>query len=84
MTNKDKLTQKLLSCPADFTWAELRKLLLALGYRESNMGKTSGSRVRFVSDRYSPIALHKPHPKPVLKQYALKQLIEQLEKEGLL
>ena len=84
MTKKDKLKERLLSCPSDFTWSELKKLLLALGYRESHVGKTSGSRVRFVSDKYSPVLLHKPHPKPVMKMYMLKQVIEQFKKEGLL
>ena len=73
MTKKDKLKERLLSCPADFTWAELKKLLLSLGYQESNVGKTSGSRVRFVAEKYSPILLHKPHPQPVVKKYMLKQ-----------
>jgi hypothetical protein len=84
MTKKDKLKERLLSFPSDFTWDELRKLLLSFGYRESNAGKTSGSRVRFISDKYSPILLHKPHPKPVIKMYMLKQIIDQLKKEGLL
>ena len=84
MTKKDKLKERLLRCPSDFTWDELKQLLFSLGYRESNVGKTSGSRVRFVSDEYSPILLHKPHPKPVIKMYMLKQVIEQLKKEGLL
>jgi hypothetical protein len=64
--------------------AELKKLLLSFGYRESNVGKTSGSRVRFISDEHLPILLHKPHPKPVMKIYMLKQVIEQLKKEELL
>ena len=84
MTKIEKLQERLLHCPADFTWAELKKLLLSFGYRESNVGKTSGSRVRFISEEYSPILLHKPHPRPVMKIYMLKQVIEQLKKEGLL
>lgn len=83
MTKKEKLKDRLLSYPSDFTWDELKKLLLSFGYRESNAGKTSGSRVRFISDVYSPILLHKPHPKPIIKMYMLKQIIEQLKKEGL-
>jgi len=55
-----------------------------MGYRESHVGKTSGSRVRFISDEYPPILLHKPHPKPVEKKYMLTQVIELLKKEGLL
>lgn len=84
MTKKDKLIARLLSCPSDFSWEDLRKLLLSLGFKESNAGKTSGSRIRFISEKYSPILLHKPHPKLIMKKYALKQVIEQLQKEGLL
>jgi len=84
MTKIQKLQERLLNCPSDFTWAELKKLLLSLGYQESNVGKTSGSRVRFISEEHSPILLHKPHPRPVMKIYMLKQVIEQLKKEGLL
>ncbi|MCP0914980.1 MULTISPECIES: type II toxin-antitoxin system HicA family toxin [Legionella] len=84
MTKKDKLRERILSSPSDFTWAELTSLLNSLGYKESNAGKTSGSRVRFISDKYSPITLHKPHPKPILKKYMVKQVIQQLQKEGLL
>jgi hypothetical protein len=84
MTKIENLQERLLSCPSDFTWAELKKLLLSFGFRESNVGKTSGSRVRFISEEYSPILLHKPHPRPVMKIYMLKQVIEQLKKEGLL
>lgn len=84
MTKKEKLKERILNCPSDFTWAELTSLLISLGYRESNAGKTSGSRVRFISDKYSPLLLHKPHPKPILKKYMVKQVIEQLRKEGLL
>lgn len=58
MTKKEKLKDRLLSYPSDFTWDELKKLLLSFGYKESNAGKTSGSRVRFISDIYSPILLH--------------------------
>jgi len=36
------------------------------------------------SEEYSPILLHKPHPRPVMKIYMLKQVVEQLKKEGLL
>lgn len=84
MTKKEKLKERLITLPTDFTWEELKSLLLSFGYKESNVGKTSGSRMRFISEIYSPILLHKPHPKPVIKMYMLKQIIEQLKKEGLL
>ena len=38
----------------------------------------------FVSEEYAPILLHKPHPRKELLEYQVKQLIEVLEKEGLI
>lgn len=84
MTKIDKLKERLLSCPKDFTWDELKRILNSFGYVERNMGKTSGSRVRFIKKPNSVISLHKPHPKPIMKSYQVKQVIQQLQKEGLL
>ena len=53
-------------------------------YKRSNKGRTSGSRVMFVSDTYAPILLHKPHPRKELLEYQVKQLIEVLDEEGLI
>ena len=48
-------------------------------------GKTSGSRVVFSNDSYkTKILLHRPHPRKELLEYQIKQLLEQLEQEGLL
>jgi hypothetical protein len=55
-----------------------------MGFEEYNAGKTSGSRVRFIHTIYSDIMLHKPHPNPELKGYQIKQILDQLKKEGLL
>ena len=52
MSKAEKLIIRLLSKPTDFSWDELRKLLCALGYTQINMGKSSGSRVRFVHRDY--------------------------------
>lgn len=84
MTKIDKLRKRFLSKPKDFTWDELRILLNGFGYKEFNSGKTSGSRVRFIHEEHRDIMLHKPHPNPELKAYIMKQLVEQLKKEGLL
>ena len=82
MTKYDKLKVRFSTKPSDFTWSELSKLLISMGYREFTSGKTSGSRVRFVHDSFEPILLHKPHPKPVLKQYQIKQLLIVLKNRG--
>lgn len=84
MGQKEKLIAKLKSRPKDFTFDEAETLLGYFTYTRSNKGRTSGSRVIFVSDEYAPILLHKPHPRKELLDYQVKQLIEVLEQEGLL
>ena len=85
MSKKDKLIAKLKSSPKDFTFEEAETLLSFLTYRKTNKGKTSGSRVMFISDEHnSKIILHKPHPRKELLDYQIKQLIDQLEQEGLI
>jgi len=84
MGQKEKLIKKLTSRPKDFTFDEAETLLGYFNYCRSNKGRTSGSRVIFVSDEYAPILLHKPHPRKELLDYQVKQLIEVLEQEGLI
>ena len=85
MGQKEKLILKLKSNPKTFTFDDAETLLGYFTYTRSNKGKTSGSRVMFVSNEYkSKILLHKPHPRKELLEYQVKQLIEQLEQEGLL
>lgn len=81
---KEKLLLRLKSKPKDFTFDEAETLLRCLDYRVSNKGRTSGSRVMFVSEAHPPILLHKPHPRKELLSYQVKQLIEALEQEGLM
>ena len=84
MGQKEKLIQRLKSRPKDFTFDEAETLLRYLDYLRSNKGKTSGSRVMFVSEDHPDILLHKPHPQKELKGYQVKQLLEILEQEGLI
>lgn len=84
MGQKEKLIQRLKTKPKDFTFDEAEKLLGYLSYVRSNKGKTSGSRVMFISEEHEAILLHKPHPQKELKAYQIKQLIEVLEQEGLI
>lgn len=84
MGQKEKLIKKLKSRPKDFTFDEAETLLKFFAYSRSDKGRTSGSRVMFVSDEYAPILLHKPHPRKELLDYQIKQLIEILEQEGLI
>ena len=85
MGQKDKLIAKLKSNPKTFTFDDAETLLKFFTYYRSNKGKTSGSRVMFVSDEHrTKILLHKPHPRKELLEYQVKQLIELLEQEGLI
>lgn len=84
MSSKDKLIARFQTIPSDFTYSELERLLISLGYEPSNKGKTSGSRVVFKSKDGSPIMLHKPHPGNIVKQYALKQVLEELQSKNLI
>ena len=84
MGQKEKLIRRLKAKPKDFTFDEAETLLQYLSYVRSNKGKTSGSRVMFISEEHETILLHKPHPQKELKAYQIKQLIEILEQEGLI
>ena len=84
MSRKEKLISKFKQRPKDFTWDELTSLLNCLGYREVKVGKTGGSRKRFVHCSAANIILHKPHPKNVLKRYTVDQVLDVLKQEGML
>lgn len=84
MGTKEKLIARFSTLPNDFTWEEMRRLLVALGYVQYNKGKTSGSRVIFKSDDSKPIMLHKPHPGNIIKGYVMKQVYDYLKNEGLI
>jgi predicted RNA binding protein YcfA (HicA-like mRNA interferase family) len=80
MSKTDKLIIRLLSRPKDFTYGELKTLLLSFGYSEI---QGEGSRVCFVREDHK-IKLHKPHPGNILKRYQLDLVIEELKIKGLI
>lgn len=84
MGTKDKLINRFKSLPNDFTWDEMSRLLVLLGYSPGNKGKTSGSRVIFRGEGKRPIMLHRPHPGNIIKGYAMKQVYEYLKNENLI
>lgn len=84
MGKKEKLLKKLLSNPKDYRWDELTALLSVWGYYEASPGKTGGSRRKFFCEGRQPLYFHKPHPKGILKQYQVKDVIEKLMQEGIL
>jgi hypothetical protein len=82
MAKIEKLRQKLLSNPKDFTWDELTTLLGHYGYNELKPKKTGGSRRKFSSMSNHVIDLHKPHPGKILKSYQVKQIVATLKERG--
>ncbi|MBC7826890.1 MAG: type II toxin-antitoxin system HicA family toxin [Chitinophagaceae bacterium] len=82
MSKDQKLVNRLLSTPRDFTWDELIKLLSVYGYTEAKKGKSGGSRRKFIDDKKNVINLHKPHPSNILKTYAIKDVIAHLKEKG--
>ena len=77
----EKAKERLKAVPSDYTYDEARTLLSHIGFTEYTKGKTSGSRVIFIKGD-SRILLHKPHPGNVMKQYAVRQLVDALNGLG--
>lgn len=85
MSKKEKLLNRLLSRPKDFTYDELVKLLSYFGYSEIKKGKTAGSRRAFYNENTkSIIRIHKPHPKNILKMYIVDLIINELKDQKLI
>lgn len=83
MSTIEKLKCRVKTIPNDFTYAEANKLLCAMGFVEDNKGKTSGSRVKYFRESDGAmIILHKPHPRPEMKKYAIEQMVEKLREYG--
>lgn len=82
MTTLEKLRNKLISRPRDFTYNELIRVLRGLGYTEL---QGSGSRVVFSNEKIKhKIKLHKPHPGNILKRYQIDLIIQELKSKNLL
>jgi hypothetical protein len=63
---------------SDVRWDELASLMRALG-AEEHAG--AGSRVRFVLAG-SVLSLHRPHPRPELRKYAVEDVRDFLATQG--
>ena len=81
MSKKQKLIDKLKSRTRSFTFVEAENLLISLGFKKSNKGKTSGSRVAYILGK-TMIRLHRPHPQKELRQYCIDNMLEKLESGG--
>lgn len=62
--------------PGNVKWRDVEALLLKLGARKS---EGDGSRVRFVLNN-EPLNLHRPHPSPEMKRYAVRKVAMFLER----
>jgi hypothetical protein len=82
MSRFEKALARLKSKPRDLTWRETQTILSHFGYEEVKGG---GSRRKFINSKTKvSISLHEPHPKPILKMYAIDLIINHLKEEGLL
>jgi len=85
MSRKQKMIERLKSKPKDMKFSEAEALLIFLGYKRSNKGKTSGSRVIFEHKTAGPVELHRPHgATKELHRYQINKLLKILESEGLI
>lgn len=83
MSKKDKLIDRLMKKPKDFTFDEMVSLLSCFGYELKQSG--TGSGVKFIkAESNEVINFHKPHPNGILKRYVLAQIIEKLRKDELI
>lgn len=82
MAKIEKLIERLLAFPKDFTWDELIKILDHFGFKEIKTGKTGGSRRKFSDSGKQIISLHKPHPGNILKHYQIKEVVTSLKEKG--
>jgi len=83
MSKLEKLIERLKSCPKDYTYQELVRVLTFLGYESISKGKTAGSRVGFYNEKTdSLILLHKPHPGNQLSVAAVKSVCRRLKDKG--
>ena len=81
----EKLIAEFLARPSDFTFDELDRLLLGLGYEEVSTGKSSGSRVTFYNkDLDDMIKFHKPHPASIMERCYLREIAKQLKDKGII
>ncbi len=79
MATWEKIKTKLMAESKNITFDDMKVLLEHYGYRLSNKGKTSGSRVAFVHDSARPIVFHKPHPAKELKRAVVIDIKNRLE-----
>ena len=80
MTKAEKLLNRFITRPKDFTYNELLRLLSNFGYKEQ---QGSGSRIVLTNEELKHnIKLHKPHHGNVLRRYQIDLIIKELKSNG--
>ena len=82
MGTKDKLLDRFIRMPKDFTYEETVRLLKIFGYSEYNKGNSSGSRVQFVRSGGDILNFHKPHPSSIMKLGTMKSIFNHLKQHN--
>lgn len=73
LSKQEKLLARFKSKPRDFTWEELVKVFKYYGFEVST---NSGSSRKFRNANNVVFMMHEPHPKNIIKNYALKNAID--------
>ena len=85
MSKHEKLKDRFLRKPKNFTYDELVSLLRGFGYIEEQRGRTSGSAVAFYHKKTNDkIMIHKPHPQKEIKKYVIELVFEKLKNNKLI
>jgi hypothetical protein len=85
MGKHEKLIEKLLKLPNNFTFEEMVSLLQGFGYTADQRGRSSGSAVMFYNKKTKDkIMFHKPHPEKEVKKYVLKLILNKLRANKLI
>ena len=85
MGRKEKLVERFMKLPKDFTFEETVALLSWFGYSVHNKGATSGSRIRFKNDITGEyINIHRPHPGSIMKEWMMRAIYQHLKEKGLI
>lgn len=82
MSTRDKLIERLLSKPKDFSYDEVKRLFTKFGYIEDCKGRTSGSRGAFSHpDTKAVYNFHRPHSGN-FKTYQIIEIINFLKENN--
>ncbi|MBE0648182.1 MAG: type II toxin-antitoxin system HicA family toxin [Bacteroidales bacterium] len=85
MSRHEKLKEKLLRLPKNFTYDELVTLLKGFDYIEEGRKRASGSAVMFYNKELNDkIMFHKPHPAKEVKRYILELIVIKLKNNKML